>query len=80
MLAHGGIVTRPVRVLVGEAGPEAIIPLHKLGAMGVGAGVTVNVNFPPGGTVILDNEASAHALASALMRLIRTELRTQRAF
>jgi phage-related protein len=33
-LAEGGIVTRPVSALVGEAGPEAVIPLDKLGNMG----------------------------------------------
>jgi hypothetical protein len=32
--AKGGIVTRPTMGLVGEAGPEAIIPLSKLGGMG----------------------------------------------
>ena len=77
MLAHGGIVTRPMRALIGEARPEAVIPLGRSGVVG---GPTVVVNFPPGSTVILDNEASARALASALIRLIRTELRSQRAF
>lgn len=41
--ADGGIVTKPVLGLVGEAGPEAIIPLDKLGSMG-GNQVTINVN------------------------------------
>ena len=31
-LAEGGIVTRPTRALIGEAGPEAVIPLSKMGA------------------------------------------------
>ena len=38
--AEGGIVTRPTMGLVGEAGPEAIIPLDKL--RGGGLGGTVN--------------------------------------
>ena len=38
--AKGGIVRSPTRALIGEAGPEAVIPLDKLGGMG---GVTVNV-------------------------------------
>lgn len=38
--AEGGIVTRPTLGLVGEAGPEAIIPLNKAG----GLGLTVNIN------------------------------------
>jgi len=40
--ANGGIVTGPTLAMVGEKGPEAIIPLSQLGSMG-GGGVTVNV-------------------------------------
>lgn len=29
-MAAGGIVTKPTRALIGEAGPEAVVPLHKL--------------------------------------------------
>lgn len=29
-LEHGGIVTRPTRALIGEAGPEAVIPLSQM--------------------------------------------------
>lgn len=32
-MAHGGIVDQPTPLLAGEAGPEAIIPLHKLNGM-----------------------------------------------
>lgn len=39
--ADGGIVTSPTLGLVGEAGPEAIIPLSQM--RGLGGGVTVNV-------------------------------------
>ena len=39
--ADGGIVTRPTLAMVGEKGPEAIIPLSKMG--GGGGGITVNV-------------------------------------
>ena len=39
--AQGGIVTSPRLGLVGEAGPEAIIPLSKLGAMGNTYSITV---------------------------------------
>ncbi len=39
-LADGGIVTRPTLAMVGERGPEAVIPLNRANAMG---GVTVNV-------------------------------------
>ena len=42
-LAEGGIVTRPTFALIGEAGPEAVIPLNRSsGARGsVGGGVTL---------------------------------------
>lgn len=39
--ADGGIVTRPTLAMVGEKGPEAIIPLSQMG--NAGGGVTVNV-------------------------------------
>ena len=39
--ADGGIVTKPTLAMVGEKGPEAIIPLSQIG--GMGGGVTVNV-------------------------------------
>jgi hypothetical protein len=44
-LAEGGITTGPTIAMIGEAGPEAIIPLDRLGGMGIGGGnVTINVN------------------------------------
>tara|TARA_Y100000592_G_C5446742_1_gene306419 strand:+ start:1 stop:1539 length:1539 start_codon:yes stop_codon:yes gene_type:complete len=33
-MATGGIVTRPTNALIGEAGPEAVIPLDRMGGMG----------------------------------------------
>jgi hypothetical protein len=41
-LADGGIVTGPTLALIGEAGPEAVIPLDRAGGMG-GNNVTINV-------------------------------------
>jgi len=40
-MAEGGIVTSPTLALIGEAGPEAVVPLSKMGQMG---GVTINVH------------------------------------
>lgn len=40
--AEGGVVRKPTLGLVGEAGPEAVIPLDRLG--GIGGGVNVSVN------------------------------------
>ena len=42
-LATGGIVTAPTLALIGEAGPEAVVPLDRMGQMG-GNNVTINVN------------------------------------
>jgi hypothetical protein len=43
-LAEGGITTGPTIAMIGEKGPEAIIPLDRLGSMGQGMNITVNVN------------------------------------
>jgi len=40
-MSAGGIVTGPTMALIGEAGPEAVIPLDKMSAMG---GVNIYVN------------------------------------
>ena len=45
MFAKGGIVKAPTLGIVGEAGPEAIIPLSKMGAMG---GQTINLTVNAG--------------------------------
>ena len=44
-LAEGGIVDRPTMSLIGEAGPEAVIPLSKLDRMG---GPTYNITVQAG--------------------------------
>jgi len=41
MLADGGIVTSPTLAMIGERGPEAVVPLNRAG--GFGGGLTVNV-------------------------------------
>jgi hypothetical protein len=46
LLAEGGIVTGPTLAMIGEGnGPEAVIPLSRMGEFGLGGGgVTINVN------------------------------------
>ena len=44
MLAQGGIVTGPTLALIGESGPEAVVPLSNGGAGLGGGNVTINVN------------------------------------
>jgi hypothetical protein len=41
-MADGGIVNSPTFAMIGEAGPEAVIPLSKLGNMGGGVNITIN--------------------------------------
>jgi phage-related minor tail protein len=43
MMANGGIVTSPTLAVIGEAGPEAVVPLDRMGSIG-GNNVTINVN------------------------------------
>jgi len=50
-LASGGIVSSPTLALIGEAGPEAVVPLNSQGGYG---NVTVNIN----GGYYLDQQAS----------------------
>jgi len=42
-MAEGGIVNKPTLALIGEAGPEAVVPLSKMSAGG-GGDVNINVN------------------------------------
>jgi phage-related minor tail protein len=48
MLAEGGIVTSAQLAMIGERGPEAVIPLSKLGSMGFGGGGGMNINVNAG--------------------------------
>ena len=44
MLANGGIVNKPTLAMIGEAGPEAVVPLSKMG--GMGGGINITINYP----------------------------------
>jgi hypothetical protein len=58
MLAQGGIVNQATLAVIGESGPEAVVPLDRIGDFGAGGGgnnVTINVQ---GG----DPEAVVNAL------------------
>ena len=63
MLAEGGIVSSPTLAIIGEAGPEAVVPLDRMGSMTGGSptNVTINVN---GG----DPNAVVDALRSYMFR------------
>ncbi len=53
-LADGGIVTKPTLALIGEAGPEAVVPLKNGGGQ-MGGGVHVHFHGPVYGVSDLEN-------------------------
>jgi len=69
-MAEGGIVTKPTRALIGEAGAEAVIPLDRMGSMGT----TVNVNVA--GSVISEGQLQS-VIQDVLYSLNRTGAVTQ---
>jgi hypothetical protein len=72
MLAAGGIVYNPVLAMIGEQGPEAVVPLSSLGGGGIGGGSTIQV-FIQGGNYLDSNGATmiGNALATQIVRQIR---------
>jgi hypothetical protein len=46
MLAQGGIVNSPTLALIGEAGPEAVVPLDRANSMGGTVNINVNGGDP----------------------------------
>jgi len=69
-MAEGGIVTKPTRAVIGEAGAEAVIPLDRMGSMGT----TVNVNVA--GSVISEGQLQS-VIQDVLYSLNRTGAVTQ---
>ena len=65
--AKGGIVTKPTLGLVGEAGPEAVIPLSKANALGGGMVVNLTVNAGMG----TDGKTVGDAIVNELKRWSR---------
>ena len=64
-LATGGIVTKPARALVGEAGPEAVIPLREFYAK---MDELINV-VKEGGDVVMDGRKVGSTLQLASYKL-----------
>ena len=59
--AHGGIVRRPTVAMIGEAGPEAVVPLNNAGGVG---GTTVIIQ----GDAIIDDDIRMGKLVDAIDR------------
>jgi len=64
-LQAGGIVTKPTMALVGEKGPEAVVPLDKMG------GITINFTEP----VFMDNEGTMNKFVAKIERVIKRNQR-----
>lgn len=74
MLAKGGIVNSPTLAMIGEDGPEAVVPLSKRNnpdgiGLGGGGGITVNINV--GGVT---DRTDKKQLAKEIGDLIRAEM------
>ena len=88
--ANGGIVDRPMMFpfakgigLMGEAGPEAIMPLKrgadgKLGVAGGGGGTVVNVSVDASGSSVQGNNGQSAALGRAIAASVQAELVKQK--
>ena len=91
--ANGGVVSSPTLFpmakgagLMGEAGPEAIMPLKRLanGRLGVEAGggggnnIVVNVNVEDGQSQVSGDPGSAGALGKVIANAVRNELVVQK--
>jgi len=65
---EGGIFKKPSLIGVGEAGPEAVVPLNRVGAVG---GITINVT----GNTFIDAEDMADKIDKILMDKLRKRMR-----
>lgn len=52
MMAAGGIVDKPTLAMIGEAGPEAVVPLSRMGKTGGTYNITVNAGMGANGQMI----------------------------
>jgi len=71
--ALGGIAMKPMRAIVGDNGPEAIMPLNRLAEIIPREGITVNVSMPIG--TYVGDDMSKRALVRDLSRYFSEELR-----
>ena len=67
LLAEGGIVKKPTMAIIGEAGPEAVVPLRQGGNGIVGPNITINIT----GNEFLGEEGIADRIFNQLMRQLK---------
>ena len=68
-LANGGIVTRPTLALIGERGPEAVVPLNRGGGFGGGATITNHFQLGP-----ISNDMDIRVIAEKIAEINKDEL------
>jgi hypothetical protein len=77
MLAEGGFVNSPTLAIIGEAGPEAVIPLSGMGGGGGGVGggqqIVVNIN----GGIFPADPSAIKQIADLLAKSITQQLRVR---
>ena len=69
--ASGGIASSPQIASIGESGPEAVIPLSKMGGMGGGVNVTIQAG------AFMGSREDARSFARMLQELMRNENNTR---
>lgn len=78
-LAEGGVVTGPTFALIGEAGPEAVIPLGKAGKMGIGGGIQIHMTNHFHGDIKTDTDIEAFSAKMGL-KIQQAVMRGRRGF
>lgn len=63
-MARGGVVTRPTKAIIGEAGPEAVIPLSRTNFAGGGG----DSGALGGGTTVVNLNVDGQQIARALVK------------
>jgi hypothetical protein len=78
MLAAGGIVYNPVLAMIGEQGPEAVVPLSSLaGAGGSIGGGSQQINVYIQGGIFPADQSAIKQIGDMLARSILTQLRVK---
>jgi hypothetical protein len=70
MLAEGGIVYNPVLAMIGENGPEAVVPLSSGGGAGMGQPINIYIQ---GGNYL--EKQGAQTMAAALAKMIQQQIK-----